>query len=142
MKNIYLILFAIAFLSVSCHDEPDWLGDNTTTEGRHFPVISTLEVDQTFVSSGDVVEVDVRFWSIDPIMETQLIEKADGASDFSIVQTVPYSFNFNEETQNEQLILNYTAPAVSDTTVYEIGARIVNENGLERVSTETITIIP
>ena len=142
MKNIYFILIGCLVVLSSCYEEPDWLGDNATTEGKHFPVIGTLSVSESSVVSGNSVELDLRYWSFDPILETHLIEKADGASDFSIVDTYPYSFNFNEETQDEQLILVYTAPTVTDTVDYEIGARVVNENGLEKERTLSITIFP
>lgn len=142
MKNIYFIALILTVLITACHDEPDWLGDNTTTEGNHFPVIGTLTASSTTVSSGGSIELDMRYWSLDPIRETALIEKAEGAADFTIVDTYPYTFNFNAETQDEQLIMTYIAPAVSDTSEYEVGARVINENGLTRERTVSITVLP
>lgn len=142
MKNIFYILVLIAFGVTSCHDEPDWLGDNTETEGRHFPVIGTLSASETIVATGDMIELDMRFWSLDPIKETEVIEKLSTADEYNVVETIPYTFNFNEETQDEQLIINYTAPSVADTMVYQVGARVINENGLTRERVVDITVIP
>lgn len=118
---------------VSCYDEPDWLGDNTTSEGRNFPVIAGLSVTngETF-SSGETVNIDLDFWSDDPIDEIRLIEKIGGGE--RIFETFGYVENFQEDSQTDELLMDYIVPELTMDTTIILAVEIINENGLTRIT--------
>ena len=144
MKNIKLItfLFLTSLLVTSCYEETYWVDENVTSEGKHFPVISTLLVDNTPESGtfaeGESAQISVFYWSIDPIKELQLMQTVDSVE--TMVDVKPYASNFDDLKQTDKMTFSYLVP--SGTTGTEIPLRIivVNTNGLTRDKSTTITV--
>ena len=135
MKNklIYIFCLVLTVSMTGCYDEPDWLGDNTTTEGKNFPVISGLSTTNGDIfKSNEVVNLDLDFWSDDDIAEIRLIEKIDGTE--RLVETYDYAPNFQEDSQTDELLMDYIVPPLTEETEIVLAVEIINENGLSRIT--------
>ena len=124
----------LALVISSCYKEPDFIGDNSTTEGKHFPVISGFNVVDKADSynQGESVKVDLDFWSTDPIKEINFHYRI-GDTDV-IAATSSYVANFQEDSQTDELVMEIAVPAVDSTVTVTIDAEILNENGLSVIS--------
>lgn len=135
MKSILYIFSLVVLFSVgltSCYEQDDWLSDNTTTEGRHFPVIAEFFVlnPQDSFDVNDEIRLDLRYWSVDDIEVINMYATPQGGATM-LVNSYPYSPNFQEDTQTDQLTMSYTVPSGVSGEV-RLDAEIVNQNGLVR----------
>lgn len=139
LKNIIysiLILGMVGLIFSSCYKEPDWVGDNTTTEGKHFPVIAgvTLVTAGDFFQEGSTIQIDLDYWSLDDIATVKLYENVDGGGATEVSSTSHVS-NFQEDSQTDEMILSYTIPTLpSDTVEIVLDVEVINVNGLTRNS--------
>ena len=129
--NLFLFLSLMAFGLSSCYEEPDWLGDNVTTEGKHFPVIAGFDAPNgTDFKVGETAQLDLRYWSVDPISTIKLHATIDDVT--TEVSSKSYTQNFQEDSQTDMMLFDYTIPDVAVGTAIRIDAEIINENGLTR----------
>ncbi len=133
MVSFSLFMLLTLFIS-SCYKEPDFIGDNSTTEGKHFPVIAGFKIVDKADSynQGEKVKVDLDFWSVDPIKVINFHFRTDDTD--VIAATSPYVANFKEDSQTDELIMEFVVPSVSSTDTVTIDAEIINENGLKVIS--------
>lgn len=120
------------FVLSSCYKEEYFLDDNTTSNGRHFPVLQTVVVDnepETGFTEGSTVEIVVHYFSVDPILQYELYETV-GAGSEALYSTTPYKYTYDPDTQSEVVTLNYVVPAGSSGEGIGLNVVIVNENGL------------
>ncbi len=136
-RNMKISFFLLSMLLIgfsSCYEEPDWLGDNSTTEGKNFPVIAgfDLETEGETFAEGSTIQLDLDFWSLDPIASIRLYEHIDGG-DAVEVASFGYTPNFQDDSQTDELIMTYTIPTLpADTVQITLDAEVINENGLTR----------
>lgn len=129
----FIFLTAMTMVLSSCYSDDDWLDDNAESLGN-YPVISTFTApDGTVVESGDVVTLDLRYFSTDPIASITFYEKYN--DEVNEVFTTGYEQNFDPESQTDKLIYEYTVPEFPvEVDQFTIEVVIVNENSLERSS--------
>jgi len=145
--NIFLSVCLLLLLS-GCFDEDNFLVDNIERTGQSFPVISNLEIinDQSSYSEGDIVQLDLRFWSEDPVANIVLSDSLINLSSQQEVSTFSYSqAAFSETSQTDSLIIDYTIPTVpNDTTEINLEVQVNNENGLSitNVTADNFAISP
>ena len=134
-----LLLFTLAL--TGCYDEPDFLRDNVTIGRGYAPVIATFtSTNGTTFLEGDVAQLDLRYWSIDPIEEVVLYETI-GSGARTRVAAMPYQANFAEDSQTDKMLLTYTIPDVpADVTSILVEAEVVNENGLTKTSSIKLNV--
>lgn len=141
LKNIKTCFFTLGLLAIglsSCYEEPDWVGDNVTTEGKHFPVIAGfgLQTEGDYFKEGTTIQLDLDYWSLDPIAAIKLYERVDGGDPVEVA-SFGYTANFQEDSQTDEIIMPYTIPTLpADTVQIVLDAEVVNENGLTRNSTD------
>ncbi|GJM35230.1 MAG: hypothetical protein DHS20C18_42310 [Saprospiraceae bacterium] len=134
IKTCFFLLVLSGLTFSSCYKESDWLGDNTTTEGKHFPVIAGFELvtEGGPFSEGTSVQLDLDFWSLDAISSIKLYERVDGGDPVEVA-SFGYTANFQDDSQTDELIMSYTIPSLpADTVQITLDAEVVNENGLTR----------
>ena len=144
-RHTFFIVLIAGFLMTSCFSEDNFLTDNLEETGRSFPTITDITIlnsESDFVE-GDVIQLDVRFWSDDPVDEIILFRQLndqDGnvLQPEEVVSSVPYSqATFSEESQTDFVILEYTVPEIfTDPTIINFVIEVVNENGLTEVNTD------
>jgi len=62
-KIVSFSLFVLlALLISSCYKEPDFIGDNSKTEGKHFPVIAGFNIIESY-SNGSSTEFVVEYYN-------------------------------------------------------------------------------
>jgi len=130
-KIVSFSLFVLlALLISSCYKEPDFIGDNSKTEGKHFPVISGFNIidKADSYSQGEMVKVDLDFWSLDPIKEINFFFKIGDS--IVLAGNSNYIANFQEDSQSDELVMDLLVPAVDSVVEVTINAEVVNENGL------------
>jgi hypothetical protein len=128
-------------LLAGCYKESNWLDENTTKGAGNYPVIATFtSTNGKKFKAGQVVKLDLRYWSLDPIKEIKFSSIIDGVT--APVSTLPYSANFAEDSQTDKLLFDYTVPSTPETVKkMKIEALITNENGLTRASTYEIELL-
>lgn len=140
--NIPFFLFLFALLGFqSCYETPDWLEENTTPGLGNFPVIAAFSATNgTTFQAGETVNLDLRFWSVDPIQEIVLSSTIGELT--SEVASFGYTPNFDAESQTDKLLMDYNIPTSLDTSISEIilDIEIINENTLTRNRQITVAI--
>lgn len=140
--NIPFFLFLFALLGFqSCYETPDWLEDNTTPGLGNFPVIAAFSATNgNAFAAGETVNLDLRFWSVDPVREIVLSSTIGGVT--TEVASFGYAANFDADSQTDKLLMDYSIPASLDTSITEImlAVEIINENTLARNRQITIAI--
>jgi|AntRauTorcE11897_2_1112592.scaffolds.fasta_scaffold42092_1 hypothetical protein len=144
-----VLLGCIMLLAVGCFDEDNFLNDNIEQTGRSFPNISDFHIEnlQDSYAEGETLQLDLRFFSNDPI---QTIILRDSLIDIREQQVVtefsPDEASFSDSTQTQVLIMNYTVPSSvpNDPTQVNLEVEIVNENGLSitNVTADNFAIAP
>ncbi|TXB62527.1 hypothetical protein [Phaeodactylibacter luteus] len=136
-----LILAAMALSFSSCYETPDWVDENTAPGLGSYPVIASLAVSNgDSFKAGETVELDLRYWSDDPIREIVLTavinEERTEAGSFN------YEPNFAEDSQTDKLLMNYAIPPDLPAEVASITleVEIINENTLTRSSSVSVAI--
>ncbi|TNE61228.1 MAG: hypothetical protein EP344_06230 [Bacteroidetes bacterium] len=137
-----LLALLLGLVLSGCYKEPNWLDDNVTTGKGNYPVIATLTLaNGNSFSIGETAQLDLRYWSLDPIKEIQLYSVIDGTE--NLESSSPHVANFAEDSQTDKMILDYTVPSVpNDITEITLKVTIVNENTLTRSSTVKINVVP
>lgn len=139
------LIVLTGFILTSCFSEDNFLTDNLEETGRSFPNITDVTIleSQSEYSEGEIIQIDVRFWSEDPVEEIILYDELrndEGNTIQSIerVTSVPYDqASFSEESQTDTVMLEYEIPQISsDPTEIILVIEVLNENGLTERNTE------
>lgn len=141
-KFFAAILAVLALGLTGCYEEPDRVGELVEPGRGHFPVISTLVVSNgSDFARGETATLDMRFFSDDPIENITLSSIIDGVE--TEVATFGYTPNFQEDSQTDQLLMDYVVPTdlAADITSVELKVVILNKNELTRERTVTINIV-
>ncbi|NGP89808.1 hypothetical protein G3569_15730 [Aliifodinibius halophilus] len=140
MKNTVLFL-VMAFLFVSCMEEDNWLKDNMKETGNSYPNISDFEIidKKDEYQEGETVQMDLLFWSEDPVKEIVLKDSVVSQSSQQVYGKWGYEeASFSEASQTDSLRIAYTIPTVpNDTTEINLEVQVVNENGLTMNNVDT-----
>jgi hypothetical protein len=137
-----LVLFvAVGLLVMSCLKEDNWLKDNIEETGRNYPNISDFEIEnlKNEYSEGETVQLDLLFWSEDPIEEIVLRDSVVNESAQQVYSRFsPDEASFSEASQTDSLRIEYQIPTVpNDTSQINLEVEIVNENGLSMTNLES-----
>lgn len=138
ISKIITGLFAITLLMTACKkNAPDqWLQDNITVIGK-VPVVAGFTVKPagtTTVASGSTVQLDLRYWSDDPIDKINL-RSTVGTGDQQLVSTTPYQKAYSSISRTDSLIMAYPVPTGLGTgTKIVLEAEVVNKNTLTKKS--------
>lgn len=142
----YTLIVLTGFILTSCFGEDNFLTDNLEETGRSFPNITDVTIlnSQSEYSEGDIIQIDVRFWSDDPVKQIILYDELNDDEGNSIqsierVSSVPYDqASFSEDSQTDFVILEYEVPEItSDPTEIIFVIEVLNENGLAERNTES-----
>ncbi len=140
MKNLILLLVT-AFLMISCMEEDNWLKDNMEETGRSYPNISDFEIvnEKDEYQEGETVELDLLFWSEDPVKEIVLKDSVVNQSSQQVYSKWGYEeASFSEASQTDSLRIEYTIPTVpNDPSDINLEVQVVNENGLSMNNIDT-----
>ncbi|MDZ7658622.1 hypothetical protein [Fodinibius sp.] len=136
-----LVLFvAVGLLLMSCLKEDNWLKDNIEETGRHYPNISDFEIEnlKDEYNEGEVVQLDLLFWSEDPIEEIVLRDSVVNESAQQVYSRFsPDEATFSEASQTDSLRIEYQIPTVpNDPSQINLEVEIVNQNGLSMTNVE------
>ena len=133
----YIQYIAICFLGLglaACYDQDNPIQDLYETEGREYANIAEWGLSNEdlpdVLAPGTELAPDLRYSSVPEVTEVRFIEVIGDTE--STVESRPYTLNFNEETQTDQMVFSYTTPEVSDTTSITLVAEVENEDNLVR----------
>ena len=137
-----LLFSALFVLLVGCHDEDNFLAENTERTGEKAPVVSNLSLEsaQDTLAVGETARLDLRFWSEGTVASINLYDSlvVDGSgvrAQQQVTSIDPSNAAFSEESQTDSLIIEYTVPSeVSDTTFIDLDVEVVNDNGLRETN--------
>lgn len=144
--NSYSLLLLSVLVLTSCYSEDNWITDNLEETGRAYPNIADVTIlnNQNEYTEGDVIEIDVRFWSEDPVNDIKLYhiledENGDELVGMTEVLSVDYSeATFSTETQTDVVVLEYEVPEITeDPTIINFIIEVENVNGLTENNTES-----
>lgn len=139
----FLVLICLLVLATGCFEEDNFIGDHIEKTGDKYPVVanlSTVSGDDTF-SEGETVQLDVRFWSEDPMesinLYDSLVVDGSGAREQQQVKSIdPNEAAFSESSQTDSLIIDYQVPSdlPDSTTFIDLDVEVVNQNGLKETN--------
>ncbi|UII23589.1 hypothetical protein [Fulvivirga ligni] len=139
MKTLYIIFSVLVLSSLtSCYEEEYFLDDNSTSENKHFPVVQSVVVEGE-VDEDSSINLLTHYWSQDPIDHYELYSTVEGGEE-SLVLEMPYQYNFDEEAGSELVSLPYTIPSSTSGKTIDFRVLIVNQNGLSKDRTTSITV--
>lgn len=133
--NILLLAIASAVVLGSCKKpKPNqWLLDNVTIVG-HNPVIASFSIvapQTTAVASGSTVNLDLRYWSEDPIDSINLSSTVGAGGTKQLISTTTDQKAYSSVTRTDSLRMQYQVPAgLTSGTTITLEARIANKNRL------------
>jgi hypothetical protein len=143
----FLVLTCLLILATGCFDGDNFIGENIERTGDKYPVVanlSTVSGDEIF-QEGEIVELDLRYWSEDPMSSINLYDSlvvdGSGVREQQQVKSLdPDQGVFSEASQTDSLIIEYQIPSdlPDSTTFIDLDVEIVNENGLSETN-ETAT---
>jgi len=129
-------LFAAMLLLSACkkNDADQWLKDNVTVIGK-VPVVASFTVkppQTTTVVAGTSIQLDLRYWSDDPIDKINL-RSAVGTGAQEVVSATPYQKAYSQISRTDSLLLTYPVPSglVTGTTI-AVEVEVVNKNMLTK----------
>jgi hypothetical protein len=130
----YITLCLIGLSLLSCYEQDNPIDDLYETDGRELPAIAGWDLVEEdlpdVLAPGSEITADLRYWSVPEVTEVRFIEVMDGSE--STVESRPYTQNFNEQSQTDQMVFSYTTPNVADTTTITLEAEVENEDNLVR----------
>lgn len=137
MKYIqYTVLCLIGLSFMACYEQDNPIEDLYETDGRELPVIAEwgLVEDElpNVLETGTEITADLRYWSVPDVTEVRFIEVIGDSE--STIESRPYTQNFNEQSQTDQMVFSYTTPNVADTTSIILVAEVENADDLTRRS--------
>lgn len=147
-KILKIFLFSVATAAIFCSckkPKPNqWLLDNVTIVG-HNPVISTFSVvapQTTTVAAGSTVNLDLRYWSEDPIDKINLNATVGGAAGTKqTVFTTTDQKAYSAVSRTDSLRMQYQVPAgLASGSTIALEAQIVNKNTLTAATPMTLKI--
>ncbi len=118
MKFIIIILCGMLTMT-SCYEKEYWVDDNTTSEGKHFPVIAKLAVDSDgpYVV-GDQLSVDLFYWSVDEIQKVDFYTALQITDTFvSGVMDIDADTVFTMDVISDTMVINGTTVVIVDTVI-------------------------
>lgn len=138
------VLFVSATLFSACKkNAPDqWLKDNIDVIGK-VPVIAGFTVkppQTTNVAAGSTVQLDLRYWSDDPVDKINL-RSTVGTGTQQAVSTTAYQKAYSQVSKTDSLLLAYPVPAglaVGTAIVMEV--EVVNKNTLTKKTTLSLKV--
>lgn len=137
-------LFAAILLFSACkkNDADQWLKDNVTVIGK-VPVVAAFTVkppQTTTVAAGTSIQLDLRYWSDDPIDKINL-RSAVGTGAQEIVSSTPYQKAYSQISRTDSLLLTYPVPSgLATGTSIAIEVEVVNKNTLTRKTVLTLKV--
>ncbi len=141
MKNILILMLGLmAMTFTSCYEEPDWISDNTTTEGKHYAQIQSVYVeDGATLTPGSTFNLMVDYWSIDDVDKLDLTQDILGVE--TLVSSTPYADHYDAEKNVQVMPLSYTIPAdVEAGTDISLTVDVITTGGLVTSKSKTITV--
>lgn len=139
----FLVLLSILVFATGCFDEDNFIADHIQKTGDKYPVVanlSTVSGEDTF-NEGQTVQLDVRFWSEDPVANINLYDSlvvdGSGVREQQQVKSIdPSKAAFSESSQTDSLIIEYEVPSnlPDSTTFIDLDVEVVNENGLKETN--------
>ena len=142
--QIYLPFLAIALVVTSCEEnDPDqWLKENIQIVGK-LPVIASFGVvapQTTTVPAGSTVNLDLRYWSDDPVDKINLYATV-GTGAKQTISSTTYQPAFSNVSKTDSLRLPYTVPAgLASGTSIKVDAEVLNKNTLTKTSSVTLRV--
>jgi len=133
--KIFILSVAIAAIFCSCKKpKPNqWLLDNVTVVG-HNPVIASFSVvapQTTTVAAGSTVNLDLRYWSEDPIDKINLNATVGAAGTKQTVSTTTDQKAYSTVSRTDSLRIQYQVPTgLASGTTIALEAQIINKNTL------------
>ncbi|MNL10779.1 hypothetical protein D3C87_1315900 [compost metagenome] len=139
-----VLLFASAGLFSACekNDADQWLKDNVDVIGK-VPMIAGFTVkppQTTNVAAGSTVQLDLRYWSDDPVDKISL-RSTVGTGAQQTVSTTAYQKAYSQVSKTDSLLLAYPVPAglaVGTAIVMEV--EVVNKNTLTKKTTLSLKV--
>lgn len=132
----YIMLCFIGLSFMACYEQENPIEDLYQSEGRELPAIAGWDIVEEelpdVLAPGTELEVDLRYWSVPEVTEVRFIELIGDTE--STVESRPYTPNFNENSQTDQMVFSYTTPNVSDTTSVTLVVEVENADNLVRRS--------
>ncbi len=140
MKIFRYLFFSAVFMVAlsSCYEEEYFLDDNTTSDGRHFPVIQTIVIEGSG-NEGETINLVMHYFSQDPVDKYELYAKV-GSDSEALYSTTDYSYDYDEETESEVVSLPYVIPAGSSGQKVSFRIVVINENELYREKSTSINV--
>ena len=140
LKIFYKTTICILLISalISCHEEPDFLGDNTRGLGS-FPVAAFITGNESTYDENDVVSFQLQFWSDEEIDVINVYASIDEATP-TLESTSSFIPNFSEELGLHLLDLTYTVPTGTSGKTIEIEVEVVNKNTLTDTRSFSFTV--
>jgi hypothetical protein len=142
--KILIALLAMTVFTTACKKEaPDqWLQDNITIIGK-VPVIASFTVkppQNTSVTPGSSLELDLRYWSDEPIDKINLTSTV-GTGAPALVSTTAYKAAYSKVSRTDSLILPYVVPAgLAVGTKISVEVEVVNQNTLTKKLVLPLTV--
>lgn len=134
------VLFSSIMLS-SCFEEDNFLDDNLTLTGNHFPVIASFSVDtkSVYVINEVVTDAILSYWTEGSIKQINVYNTI-GSGTKDIVSTTPYSANFIDSLRTDVFVFDYDIPNVEPRTSIKIEVEVENVNGLTKADDFDISL--
>lgn len=139
MRNILFILFS-ALLITSCYEETDWVEENSTTNGYHYPMIQDVLVvaEQDSFAAGDVVPLEVYFWSRDEVKELDLSQTIDDVE--TLLSTSAPNTTYDVERNVDKMEMSYTVPADTEGKDITLSVVVRTIHDLTRTKSTTVKV--
>ncbi len=134
--KILIGLLVMTVFTTACKKEaPDqWLQDNITIIGK-VPVIASFTVKppaSASVTPGSSLQLDLRYWSDEPIDKINL-RAAVGAATSELVSTTPYQAAYSKVSRTDSLLIPYVVPTgLAVGTKISVEVEVVNKNTLTK----------
>lgn len=143
-KNILYSILMLCFLTVSCSETPDFVGENTETIGVtpniHINAWSAPANEDDGYQAGEVITTSVEFFSDEAIQEIRFYSQI-GSNDRQLEATFPYTAAFSERKSQDTLVISYTIPELQESARIFLIAEVVGVNKLTDEDSEFVDII-
>lgn len=144
MKNIKIkhslfVMIASSLIFFSCFEEDNFLDENLTLTGRHFPVVADFYLEESSYVAGTTANAIAVYWSEGDISELELYATV-GAADEILVSTTPFSPNLVDSVRANVTVLPYTVPNVVSGTTIDLRVSVVNTNTLTKDADDSFDV--
>lgn len=131
----------LMFLLSSCYEEADWVADNAELSGKKFPTIASFSSTNgaSFVAN-ETVNLDIRYWSVDPIESIKVFEVLDDVT--TEIFSAPYVEAYSPISQMDSLLVSYPVPTLTECKTITLITRVINKNELSKEKSIDIEVCP